>query len=70
MANNQREDAFRLGTEAEVSKLIRVSGACLRHWRSVGKGPPWIKLGGRLVRYDLCELRRWVEKQGGARDAQ
>ena len=69
MANNQIEDGLRLGTEAEVSKIIRVSGACLRHWRSVGRGPPWFKLG-RLVRYDLGELRKWIERQSGVTDAQ
>jgi len=32
-----------------------VSLACLRYWRGRGVGPPWLRIGRRLVRYDLAE---------------
>ncbi len=43
----------------------------LRGWRKKKCGPPWRKIGGKLVRYSLADLRAWVESQpaGGGKAA-
>ena len=43
--------------------MLRVSRACLRHWRARGEGPPWLRMGKWLVRYDVAEVRKWIERQ-------
>ena len=57
-------------TERETARRLGVSSQALRRWRSIGAGPPWLRIGFRLVRYDLGALRRWVEERAGVRDGQ
>ena len=57
-----------LMTEREAAQALRISGACLRRWRSIGAGPPWLRIGKRCVRYEVAALREWIEHQRGARD--
>jgi hypothetical protein len=38
-----------------------ISPGTLANWRSLGKGPPYIKLGGR-VRYPLDALAAWEKE--------
>ena len=64
------ERGLQLLNESQAAKLLCLSRACLRHWRAVGKGPPWMRIGERLIRYDLTELRGWISKQAGVRGAQ
>jgi predicted DNA-binding transcriptional regulator AlpA len=54
----------------QVSSRFHVSEACLRRWRAIGQGPPWLRIGKRLVRYDVGALRRWLEEAAGVRGAQ
>ena len=56
---------FQLADERETAQTLRVSRACLRRWRATGKGPPWLKCGERMVRYDLAELRKWIAERAG-----
>jgi hypothetical protein len=67
---NPTNAEFLLLSEAEAAKRLRCSRACLRHWRTVGKGPPWIRLGDRLIRYPLTALLRWIEDLAGVGDGQ
>jgi hypothetical protein len=48
--------------ETEVSALIRVAIMSLRRWRREGKGPPFRKLGSRVV-YSRDEVIGWAEAQ-------
>lgn len=48
--------------EAEAARILDVAPMTLRHWRSAGTGPPFIKLGGR-VRYRATDLEDWIESQ-------
>jgi predicted DNA-binding transcriptional regulator AlpA len=59
------QTGLQLVSEAEAAKMLCVSRACLRHWRAHNGGPPWRRIGERLIRYDLAELRRWVSEQAG-----
>lgn len=60
------EKGVQLVSEAEVAKVLSVSRACLRRWRVRREGPPWLRVGDKLVRYDVAALRRWVEERAGA----
>jgi hypothetical protein len=56
-------------TERETARRLSVSPHALRYWRAHGGGPPWIRLGERLIRYDLAALRKWVEERAGVDNA-
>src|SRR5450432_2406097 len=47
----------------EVSALIGVAVPTLDTWRCRGFGPPWYKLGGKIVRYRLDELEAWIDSK-------
>jgi hypothetical protein len=51
-----------LYTEGEVSEHLKVTVACLRKWRLLGKGPRYVKLGNR-VRYAPEDLTGWLVTQ-------
>jgi hypothetical protein len=48
-------------TEQDLSRYTKISVPCLKHWRSIGYGPSYLKYKGRIVRYDLLEVLRWVD---------
>ena len=49
----------------EVAALLGLSRVTLANWRCTGKGPRWVKLGGRAVRYRRSDLEHFI--QAGAR---
>lgn len=51
-----------LFTEWEVSEQLKVTVACLRKWRLLGKGPRFVKVGNR-VRYAQEDLASWLVAQ-------
>jgi hypothetical protein len=56
-------DLPKLITEKQASQQFQISLHTLRHWRSCGDGPDFLKLGtGRrsLVRYDVAVLAEWL----------
>lgn len=51
-------------TPSEVSKIIGISKATLANWRVTrSDGPPFIRVGGRAIRYSANDLLEWLEKQ-------
>jgi hypothetical protein len=55
--------------ELEGARLLNVSVQTLRNWRHLRKGPPYLKIGRRIV-YLLTDLRDFqlqnrIEPQGG-----
>lgn len=56
-------DAFSdpLVVQGQAAELLGVSVATLSRWRSAGKGPKAIKLGGK-IRYRMSELRSFVDR--------
>lgn len=50
-----------LVTERQVSERWNVSLNTLRYWRSVGEGPPYVKIG-RSVRYNVTALERYLRR--------
>ena len=55
-------------TEEETATILQVHRATLSRWRQRGGGPPFVRLGPKLIRYRRSELRAWVaEGQHGGR---
>ena len=52
---------LRLLTAAETAEFLGLTKKTLAEWRCQRKGPPWIKIGGR-VRYAPTQVERWVER--------
>jgi predicted DNA-binding transcriptional regulator AlpA len=76
MAQNLSTDSagnqtgFQLLNESQAAKILCVSRACLRHWRAHDGGPPWVRVGLKLVRYNVDALRAWIERQAGVQNGQ
>jgi predicted DNA-binding transcriptional regulator AlpA len=53
--------------EEELAKRWRVSPRTLQRKRQDRSGPPWLKLGGRIV-YDMEDIQAWERRSrdGGA----
>lgn len=45
--------------EAEAAALLRLKPSTLQNWRTLGDGPPFQKLGGRIV-YDRQGVIAWA----------
>jgi excisionase family DNA binding protein len=52
----------KLLTPREAAELLGVPGSTLAHWRSERRGPPYIKLEGRLVRYRTADLEDYLAR--------
>ncbi len=46
--------------EQEVAPILRVSIRTLQKWRVNGKGPPFIRVSARAIRYRRSDLDAWV----------
>lgn len=46
-------------TRQEVAEWLQISEQTLRCWATSGKGPKFVKVGGR-VRYKTTDVREWV----------
>lgn len=49
-----------LYTNKDLQEFFQVGRHTLLNWRE--KGLPFVKIGG-TIRYDLDEVKEWVEKQ-------
>lgn len=47
--------------ERQLAALLRVSVSTLRNWRVGRRGPPFVKLGLRAVRYRVADVERFIE---------
>jgi predicted DNA-binding transcriptional regulator AlpA len=57
-------DQTKLLTSTQVAEILGITEHCLRRWRMLGtKGPKFIKLGERFIRYRNSDLEAWIEKQ-------
>ena len=48
---------------AEASRIVGFPPCTLDTWRSRGDGPPFLKLGGRSVRYQRRALFQWLAER-------
>lgn len=59
MPKSAKEDEFL--TPKDIEERYQISAKTLANWRSLGKGPHYIKLGN-AVRYNVEEVERWLVK--------
>lgn len=52
-----------LMTEPQVAELTGLKEQTLTNWRSQRKGPPFIRISNRAIRYDRAEVLEWLESK-------
>lgn len=53
----------KLHTDDSVSHTLGVKISTLRKWRREGGGPPWVRLGKRLIGYLESDIQAWLAGQ-------
>lgn len=48
-------------SEREIEEQYAINARTLQGWRTRKKGPPYVKVGGTLVRYNRAEFEAWIE---------
>ena len=56
-----------LMTEEQVAKLLLISLSSVKRLRASGKGPRYIRVSKRVVRYKRRDVLEWMER-GGAEE--
>jgi hypothetical protein len=56
----------RLLTPDELAEKLRVSPRTLTQWRYLRKGPTWIRVGHRSVRYPIRSLEEWLSARSNS----
>jgi hypothetical protein len=54
------QDPERLLVERELASAINIAQGTLRNWRVSGKGPPWVALSRRAIRYRRSDVEQWL----------
>lgn len=55
---------------AEVAAIVGVSQNSLSVWRKHGRGPKYVQLGKRIIRYPVVEFREWLNQRISAIEGQ
>jgi excisionase family DNA binding protein len=50
-------------TPKQAAELLGLPEGTLAQWRSQRRGPPYVKMEFRLVRYRRSDLEEWIEKR-------
>lgn len=48
--------------EKEAAAILNCGINTLRNWRNLKKGPPFVKIGERMVRYRRADLAAFIAK--------
>ncbi len=54
---------MRLLNEKQTAERMGIAVQTLRNWRGKFQGPPWIKIGKRLIRYPEAELEQFLRSR-------
>lgn len=57
---NQFGPSSRLLTPAQAAEVLGIPEGTLAQWRSQRRGPPFVKLEGRLVRYRSTDMEKYI----------
>lgn len=60
--SNTLDDRTTTVTPEEAAQRIGIKVGTIQNWRWSGRGPKFIKCGGR-VRYRLSDLAEWLDAQ-------
>jgi hypothetical protein len=69
MPHNTATSTELLG-EKSVADILTVSIWTLRSWRRKGKGPRWMRLGGKRIVYDVTHLAIYLRNLPGGGGAE
>ena len=47
-------------TEKELAARLGLTPITLQTWRRLAKGPPFVKLGRRAIRYPVRRVEAWI----------
>ena len=47
----------------EAAEYVGLAASTLEKMRVTGGGPPFLRLGGRAIGYDVHDLDAWLDKQ-------
>jgi predicted DNA-binding transcriptional regulator AlpA len=50
-------------SERQVAERLNVSEVTLQEWRCQHKGPPFLRLSGRMIRYRESDIEAWLVEQ-------
>ncbi len=50
-------------TTVQVANLLQLSPSTLKKWRNEGRGPRWLRLGSRRIRYREADVESWLTQQ-------
>jgi len=53
-------DTHHLLTEGEAAERLRLLPGTLRRWRWAGRGPAYIRVSGRAIRYAVADLDAYL----------
>ena len=56
-------DIDALLNQNEAAELLGVAPATLNFWRASGRGPAFVRISKRCVRYRCEDLQKWVDSQ-------
>ena len=48
---------------SEAATFLGLAPTTLEHWRGLRKGPPFLRVGPRCIRYRLEDLEAWLSEQ-------
>ncbi len=61
-----RQNLELLISEFEVSKILGIKQRTLQQWRATGRGPSFVRLPPRIVRYRISEIDSWIKAHQGS----
>jgi hypothetical protein len=53
----------RILREGPAAEYLGTVPSTLQKWRLIGKGPRWMRIGTRMIGYDVRELDSYIEQQ-------
>jgi len=48
--------------QKRVATILGISTRTLERYRLTGMGPPYAKLGGKLIRYRQSDVEAWIQQ--------
>ena len=61
MSHTDDSELTKLLTDKEAGKQYNFSHRTFQKWRSVGGGPPFVRISARCIRYRPCDIEKWIE---------
>lgn len=53
-------------TSQELAKYLGLTEATIRNWQWAGQGPPFVRLGNKVIRYRREDVEKWLTEKAQA----